>query len=182
MQRQKIILLLCYLLLAPMPAAAFDYHKAVSECIADDAAKKLAADYRSLRDTINTDLSDELDDDIVQLNRDVRDGYLSRQEANILISELRQDYRQEINVSNQEIEESLRIIETANSHAICIYKFFLRSDAYRNPSLLSRAISGSPKAIAESLMKSFGEDRYLAALALKWWCDNTRNSVCYFNY
>lgn len=182
MKLKTILILLISLNMAPIPAAAFDYHKAVSDCINEDAAQKLAVEYRSLRDTINVGLRDELNDHIAKINRDVRDGYLFRRDAIILISKLRQEYQQEINISNLGIEEKLKIIETSDSHAICIYKFFLRGDTYQNPSFISRLISGSPETIAENLMQSFGEDRYLRALALKWWCDNTQNSVCYFNY
>lgn len=178
----RTALIVGFLLAVANPAFSFDHLKAIDKCISDSVSEKMKADYVYVMRDERLGLKDELSDALAGIQRDVRDGLLSKAEASQFIQFEKANYIATLKVIEDTYKRSLEIIEASSDQAICIYKNFLRKDSYNKPSIISRAINGSPVKISKAIIKEYDSDRFIEALALKWWCERTNDSVCFFNY
>lgn len=163
-------------------ASAFDYESRINQCISHAPRQSLLISYQQMLQETRAEIQSERKNAIENIQQLARDGYFTQIETREMIAEEEEMQKQSYIVNELYFSNSLEIIDAASNQSICIYKIFLRSDAYDNSDLMRRIISGSPKLITDRIIQSHGEDRFVQAVALKWWCDRTADNVCFFNY
>jgi len=174
-------LFLC--VLTPNSAIAFDYIKQIEECALQDVKTYFISEAKETKEFYQDGETHlEARRNIALIRWQLKEGILSRAEANELIQWEHEDIEYFDQMINKDYEEEMRLLKSTTTIAICIFKHYLRSVAYETPSLMSKLISGSPSSNSSTLIEKYGADRYQLALALKWYCEKFKTSQCYFNY